>query len=49
MESDEINLGARGGIYKPGVRRKYHSCLSKKNEYDWVSECPDDCPYFEKK
>lgn len=27
----------------------YHPCLSKKNPDFWVSECPDDCSYFEPK
>jgi hypothetical protein len=47
MKSDEITVGSKGRIHKPGLRRYYHPCLSEENPDDWISECPNNCPYFQ--
>ena len=46
MESDRMEKGLVGGG-KTSKQRNYHPCLSEENPDDWVSECPEDCPYFQ--
>lgn len=47
MDSKRVEKGIIGGV--TSVQTNYHPCLSEENPKEWISECPDNCPYFEKK
>ena len=47
METDVIKQKTSKG--KEKIYRRKRSCLSEKNELDWIYECPEDCRYFEQK
>ena len=46
MDSNRCEKGLVGGE-NASTQRNFHPCLSEENSEEWVSECPDDCPYFE--
>ena len=46
MDSNRTERGVIGGE-NASVQTNFHPCLSADNPEEWVSECPDDCPYFE--
>jgi hypothetical protein len=48
MESRAVEKGLVGGE-KASVRTNYHPCSSEENPQEWISECPNNCPYYESK